>query len=146
MEYQDKNDKPTPVIFDHCVAVYKKMLESATMERLHEDDEEEVLVYEGHLTKLFQILRLSMPYYSQVTKYLKKMNCVTQLRRGGGNAKSKWMLIREPDEETFHAVINTKSARDGWRAAVDQQMRSLNMRVGRLEEATGLSETEKEAS
>ena len=79
-----------PAIVDHCMAAYEAMEEEAVTE-------DEGLVYEGFLTKLIlQKLNLSMPYYTKVTKELKRMGCIHQLRRGGSTTPSRWMLLREP--------------------------------------------------
>lgn len=129
------NSKPTPVIFDHCVQVYQAMEKEAEPEDVAGT---QVLVYSGHLTRLFQSQRLSMPYYSAVMRYLKSMGCVEQLRRGGGNAKSKWILRQAPNEDRFKSIVSTKTARDGWRAGIEQQLRAQQGQINELREALGL--------
>jgi len=98
-----------PAIFFHCVSVYERMLAQAKLVRAVEvEDEEEqsqegdMVVYEGALTSLVtQELHLSVPYYTSVTRALKAMGCVKQLRRGGGQALSQWLLLREPTVELY---------------------------------------------
>jgi hypothetical protein len=92
-------------------------------------------VYRGHLTKLFTKLHLSTPYYSMVTKQLKAMGCIEQLRRGGGGAESEWQLIAAPTEDLYDA--HPKETREGVRstvpaAAIEQQIRDLANQVNEL--------------
>src|ERR1700712_664095 len=67
------------------------------------DGEHNHLIWSGHLTKLFAELHLSVPYYTSVTRELKRMGCVQQKRRGGGNAPSEWYVLTAPSEEAFRA-------------------------------------------
>lgn len=128
----EETDTPSVIsaIYDHCVAVYKAMLEEAEMEEL------DGLVYEGHLTRLIiQDLGLSTPYYTQVKRRLVAMGCIEQLRRGGGHAMSRWKLLTEPTEESFNSIASQKHAPKGKYAVLAQQLRDLNRRVTQLEMA-----------
>jgi len=145
-------DDVLPILFDHCKAVYRAMFDRAEkryadeplnaggpaeIAALGNDNQDAMLVYEGHLTRLFTELRLSVPYYSSVTKELKRMGCIRQLRRGGGNSPSQWELIQEPTEELYK--IGTRN--DPPKTIVgqmQQQLNSVNNRLLRVEQALGL--------
>lgn len=121
----------TPVLFHHCVETYNAMNEEA---KTVTEKGEKALVYEGHLTRLItQQLGLAVPYYTSVTKALKGMKCIRQLRRGGGNATSQWELIKAPTEEDFINIQPPKIPRQDKMSAVQQQVRDLNHRVNELE-------------
>lgn len=92
---------PLPAIFGHACTVYKEMESEAELVERADQGMAQVLVWEGHLTKLVTRLHLSVPYYTSVTRELKRMGCIKQLRRGGGNATSQWLLVTEPTEELF---------------------------------------------
>jgi hypothetical protein len=113
---------PTPVMFDHCLTVYKKMAEEAT------DD-----LYEGFSTKLVQSCGLPSPYYTAVMRRLKEMGCIEQLRRGGGNAVSVWKLIRPPTEFLFDAIDLSNRRKPTRYDSVEQKVRDLNARVLEME-------------
>lgn len=132
-----------PAMFEHCKTVYEKMMESATLEKLTDDvgvatTETGFHIYEGHTTQLFQALALPTPYYTTVMRLLRRMSCIEQTRRGGGNSKSKWRLVRPPTLEAFEAAQSIDKPRDGSMAAAQQQIRDLTNRVKRLEQAVGL--------
>lgn len=136
----EEEERPTSVIFDHCVAVYGEMKSQAREEDLSdtmdivppESAQEMRLVYEGHLTKLFAGLGLSTPYYTAIMGHLKAMGCVEQLRRGGGNSPSRWMLVRPPDEEAFKSIETRNRHSRGKTAAVEQQIRDLTVQINAL--------------
>jgi len=121
-------ERPTSVVFDHCVSVYNEM---------HQQSREEAgegLIYEGHLTKLITgDLGLATPRYTAVMNHLKAMGCVEQIRRGGGGSPSRWRLISAPVEETFRSIEDMKRPTTGKFAVVEQQVRDLNRRVLALE-------------
>ena len=127
----EDESKPTPVMFDHCVAVYERMVEEAS------DEGDEGLVYEGHLTKLFQDLNKPGPYYTTVMNYLRNMGCAEQIRRGGGSSMSRWKLITAPTEDAFNSFIAMRRPKRGKVASLEQQIRDLNRRVLRLESQGG---------
>lgn len=131
------DDSPTSIVFSHCVSVYNEMEEQSRTEVIspsdHSDDENNhMLVYEGHLTKLFAQLSLSTPYYTTVMNHLKAMGSVEQLQRGGGNSPSRWRLLRRPDEEAFRSVEGMNRSRTGKTAALEQQVRDLTKQVNEL--------------
>lgn len=126
------NEKPTLMLFDHCVRVYDRMaLEAQPMEV--DGIEGTIMVYEGHLTKLFQSLELPGPYYTSIMKNLTTMDCVAQLRRGGGAALSRWIIKMAPTEQSFASVQSMRRAPQGKYAVLEQQVRDLHRRVTDLE-------------
>jgi hypothetical protein len=130
---------PLPAIFEHACNVYKEMESEA--ELVVENDsmhpEEHKLVWEGHLTKLFARLHLSVPYYTSVTRELKRMGCIRQLRRGGGNAASQWLIMTAPTEELFRdesTVTGHQSTRRKTALAImEQRVNDLAKRVLKVE-------------
>jgi len=120
------DEKPTAALFEHCVKVYNEMTEQAR-------DEEDGLIYEGFLTKLFQGLQLSTPYYTSVMGKLKQMGCVESLRRGGGSTPSRWRILAEPTEESFNSFQKTNKVPHGKHAVLEQQFRDLSKRFAEME-------------
>lgn len=128
MTMPNTDERPTPALFDHCANVYKAMEDEATAEA------DGTIVYEGFTTQLFSGLQLSTPYYTSVMKLLQRMGCVEQLRRGGGNAKSRWRLVRQPDEEAFRVADELVRPAGGKVAMLEQGVGTLNSRISRLED------------
>jgi hypothetical protein len=122
---------PTPALFDHAKRVYEEMLARSTKQFVgvpgghtaSDDDLEDV--YEGHLTRLFSDLGIANPYYSKIRDALVAQGCIEQLRRGGGSALSKWIICKEPDEETFRNAIEMKRAPKGATKVLEQQVKGL---------------------
>lgn len=124
-----------PALYQHCEAVYRQMEREATLRVV--DDDDEILVYEGYLTKLVTALRLPNPYYTFITNALQTMGCIQQLRRGGGSTPSQWWLRFAPTSELYTATkgdTNYAKRTDRY-AALEQQIRDLNRRVQDLEAA-----------
>src|ERR1700746_4209559 len=99
------NEEAPPRLFEHCLSVCAAMKSQAaptTIEGQH------ALVYEGFLTRLFSELQLATPYYTSVMQRLRKMGCVRQLSRGGGNSPSRWELIKDPEGEGLEGEDNTR--------------------------------------
>jgi hypothetical protein len=122
-------DQPTPALYDHAVRVYKEMRSRATKQEV---EGQTVDVYEGHLTNLFRDLDIANPYYTKIRKALVGQNCIAQLRRGGGTALSKWIILNEPEEDTFRAIMDRKTAPKGASAELLQSMRGLKDTVNGL--------------
>lgn len=118
----------TPALFDHSLRLYEAMLEKSHKE-LPQGQElepvEEINVYEGHLTRLFAELNLPNPYYTKILDALKGQNCIEQLRRGGGVAQSRWILLAPPTEEGFKILIERKRQPKGKTAILEQRVNDL---------------------
>jgi uncharacterized protein YceH (UPF0502 family) len=95
---------------------------------------EHALVYEGFLTRLFNQLELATPYYTSVMQRLRKMGCVRQLSRGGGNAPSRWELIKDPAWDDFDVAEQRRLREVTKLGQLQGQVASLNTRVAALEE------------
>jgi hypothetical protein len=67
------------------------------------------------------------------------MGCAKQIKRGGGTAQSRWVLLREPTLEYFQEWERTKTVLDARRvsqgALHGQQINDLGQRITALEEA-----------
>lgn len=125
------DEDSTPVMYDHCMATYEKM--KSTVE-IVEVEGTRIAVWEGFLTRLIQSdLQLAVPYYSAIRGHLIRMGCIKQLRRGGGNSKSQWELIRPPSKELFDSAQATGNQRQRQKEAHTQQLSDLTRRVSQLE-------------
>jgi hypothetical protein len=123
-------DNAPAAVYEHCCTVYDAMFAKAR--RIEVPSEEtSMIVYEGHLTRLFRDLRLSVPYYSLVTKELRRMGCIRQLRRGGGTAESQWELICSPSLELFKDAT-TRNRPANKIDALEQQVKDLREMVHKL--------------
>lgn len=132
-----EDQETLPALFDHCTAVYGAMIKAAGTAVMEDDNhlEEDLRgkpVYEGHLTRLFAELGLSTPYYTSVMTRLKRMRCVEQLRRGGGNAHSRWVLKQEPTEALWNAAIQIRSRKGDRLSRLEQQVRDLQQTTADL--------------
>jgi len=124
------DDTVPPALFEHVTTIYTAMKSTA------EDSESGVgKVWTGFATHLFEEHNLSIPYYTQVMRMLQAMDCLRQLRRGGGSAPSKWLLVQEPTMELFDRACAIPGAYRGSKSAqTDQMLRDLSNRVGDLED------------
>jgi hypothetical protein len=133
-----------PALYEHCRTVFNAMVEEAEFVEPTNNNPERQQVFrqwEGHTTKLVAKCGLSVPYYSRVMRSLQAMDCVRQLRRGGGGSKSIWLLVQEPTLELFGSKVDdpqTGSAKSSREKMQDQSLRALNERLTRVEEALGL--------
>lgn len=124
-------------LFQHCQKVYEAMLGDAKI-MLWEDDHSggEFVVWEGMLTTLITgQLHLSVPYYTSITRALKRMGCIRQIKRGGGTAPSQWELIREPTIELFDESKPLKAKPTDRYGLMQEQLSNHNTRLLRLERA-----------
>lgn len=125
-----------PALLDHCSRVYAAMLAESTEEEGPAEEGEGVETYrawEGHTTKIFAELSLAAPYYTAVMKRLKEMGCVEQMQRGGGSARSKWVLIQEPTLELFENALETNKP-----STLKQRVTSLEKEVAVLRHNFGV--------
>jgi hypothetical protein len=123
-----EEEKPTPREFDWAEKVYKRMLEHAEPTEAEDTGlgntrDMTIMVYKGHLTKLFAELEVPNPYYTKIMGALKQDGCVEQLRRGGGAAMSEWILHHEPREEAFRDRRELRSHAKGKVAELEQRVR-----------------------
>jgi hypothetical protein len=124
-------DAPLPVMYEHCCKAYKAMLAAA-----HKSGED--VIYEGFITALFtQELHLSVPYFSSIRKNLQDMGCIRQLKRGGGSARSIWLLVTEPTEELFVKKFPRPVYGPDRRKQQDQQYQQVINRLNKLEAQQG---------
>ena len=126
----------TPALFEHCKSVYDAMYHTAD---IGGDEIEGYPVWEGFLVKLItKDLNLSVPYYSTIMSALKQMDCVRQVKRGGGGAPSKWVLLTEPTQARFETMVKKKSLATTEttrkRDATAQALSDLNERLRRVED------------
>lgn len=119
-----------PAIYKHCCTAYEKMMEESTEEET--PDGKVVKVYKGFLTQLVKDMGFSVPYYSHIRAELVRMDCIRQLKRGGGNSHSQWLLVQPPSPELFKFVI-TNSTKKSSRRTNEQRLNDLNERVSVLE-------------
>jgi hypothetical protein len=144
----DADERPMKALYDHCITVFDEMFKEAEPEEQSENNYEGgpnmdqrqtvttptgYMIWTGHTTQLFARLGMATPYYTTVMQALKKMSCVEQVKRGGGNSMSKWRLVRRPEEEFFEAAEKLKKPVQGGQKALEQQVRDLNKRVSDVE-------------
>ncbi len=134
-EANDRPPEPVPALFEQCLELYEAMADEASMQTIQYGETEEGLVYEGFLTHLVtdsDKLNYSTPMYTKLTRQLKAMDCMRQLKRGGSTAMSRWLLLQPPTLKHFRSVMTQKVARPSGRLdAMDQQIRDLNERLTR---------------
>lgn len=119
-----------PALFEHAVRVYEEMKKNSEVDENYGDN----VVYEGHLTNLFKKLRLSVPYYTSIKNQLVGMGCIEQVRRGGGNATSRWVLWKEPDLAEWKDFAPARARRGNATTMMQAQIKALSDRVAKLEE------------
>jgi hypothetical protein len=126
-----------PALYEHCATIYAAMDEEATDEVV---DGVPCRIYEGHLTRLFKDKLMSVPYYSHVKTELERMDCIRQLRRGGGAGLSKWLLVRPPTFELFDGQgLGGSPARRTRQDQLEQQVRDLAVQVQSLRQELELA-------
>lgn len=145
-QIEQEEEWVAPALFHHAKAVYERMLMQSRLVRVDKetDDDEpseegDMVVYEGALTALVtQQLHLSIPYYTHVTRALKAMGCIKQLRRGGGQGLSQWQLLQEPTEELFQQINPETNVAMRRRASrnevIEQRLKDITDRIEVLED------------
>jgi len=116
-----------PALFEHVSTIYQAMDATASEEDGHR-------IWTGFATHLFVEHGLSVPYYTQVMRMLTAMDCLRQLRRGGGTAPSRWLLNQVPTMALFDKACEIPGAYRGSKSAqTDQMMRDLSNRITNIE-------------
>lgn len=129
---KDEEEDTTPALYQHCVNTYQAMLSEASSRQ--DDQDNEIIVWEGMFTALITSkLHLSVPYYTQITRALKRMGCIRQLKRGGGSAPSMWELITEPTEELFRNKMPQRKVQTDRIGMLQNQINDINRRLLILE-------------
>ena len=133
------SDKSPESLFLHCETAYRGMLNSAKGRVVFDDQlnaEQTIIVWEGMLTQFITgELHLSVPYYTKITRELKRMGCIEQLKRGGGTAPSQWRLLTEPTLEAYESNRPRKAQKQGPQAAMQKQLDDHGRRLLVLEQA-----------
>lgn len=122
MPYKEK-------LLEHSAKVYAEMEKQAKY-----DDEHNTLLWEGHLTSLFEELGYGVPSYTRIMNALKAMDCVVQLQRGNSASPSIWLLLRDPTKELYNFWRESEEKRPKRAKSSDQRLRDLSDRVAALEE------------
>lgn len=127
-----------PALYYHCCRIYKAMMSTAKLVE-GEDAAEPRYLWEGSLTAVFEELNIGIAQYTPVTRRMKAMDCILQLRRGGGPQPSVWVLKGEPTVERFQHTNSdrapTPKGKEKGKLETQnaQQLRDLNRRITRLE-------------
>lgn len=128
------NDDAPEALFLHCLTVYNMMVQEATL--VSSDTEDEMLVWTGMLTNLITgQCNLSIPYYTKITKALKEMGSIRQLKRGGGTTPSQWELLVVPTADLYDGRTPPKLVPVGRYEQLRGQLNALSDRVNFLEKA-----------
>lgn len=96
-------------------------------------------IWTGHTTKLLRDdAGYSVPYYSQIMNALVRMDCVRQLKRGGGGGKSQWLILQRPSEFLYEMTPDSQVRLDGKPklnplAVLEQRISDLEDRIIVLE-------------
>lgn len=131
-------DVVAPALYEHSVNVFNAMREQAQVDQLTTGAAEEGLVYEGFLTKLItEEVGLSVPYYTSVMRHLRRMGCVTQLRRGGSSTPSRWQLLEEPTLDRFLSDQDRSSTKVQRKSRLDRIEQRNNDMVSRVNDLEG---------
>jgi hypothetical protein len=127
-------------MLEHCQKVYEALQSDAVEELVGEDgDEQAVLAWTGHMTKVIRDCGLPSPYYTTVLNHMKRMGCIEQARRGGGTATSKWYLWTAPTNELFTTAQSAKKSGGQVRMdMLEQGLKDLKRRVEVIEKYLGV--------
>lgn len=126
---------PVSQNYHYCVDTYSLMEERAQRFTAAQTGTVAMVVWEGFFTKLItEELNLSVPYYTTIRRELIRMECIRQLRRGGGSSPSQWELLRPPTVELWHNAPAKRSQTNSKQEATAGQVGDLNKRVEVLEQ------------
>ncbi len=131
---------PVSQNYRYCVDTYNRMKATAqtfTSEQVGSgmrETDRPMTVWEGFFTKLItEDLGLSVPYFTTIRRELVRMECIRQLRRGGGSSPSQWELLQEPTEDLWHTAPAKRSQTNSKQDANAGQIGDLIRRVETLE-------------
>lgn len=122
-----------PATFHHCVNLYALMSKDA-------EATGDGLIWTGSLLRtIMEGLGLGNAHYTAITRALKRMKCIQQLRRGGGPQPSIWRLLKAPTPAMWR--LNFDSAADAsqqnkpssTKEQTAQRLRDLQLRLDRIE-------------
>lgn len=123
-----------PKLYFHALRVFEEMHKRSAAQTITDGGtERHALVYEGFTTQLFRDLDLSTPYYSKILRRLQRMGCIIQLSRGGGNAPSRWELLKEPEREAFDDAESARRRIPTRLGQVEQRVIDINNRLLEVE-------------
>lgn len=136
---QDRGDVqfevPVPQNYQYCKQVYQVMQNEARKFTAEQTGSVPMVVWEGFFTKLItEDLGLSVPYFSMIRRELIRMECIRQLRRGGGSSPSQWELLQEPTEDLWHSSPAKRMQTNSKQEATASQVGDLIKRIELLEQ------------
>lgn len=120
-----------PTTYEHCELAYQTMHDQGEPYR---DNSDEVLLWQGSLTQLFEDIGLGISRYTNITKLLVKMGCIEQKHRGGGPVPSEWLVHDTPTLEKYEWAKKKLKYEDSRPDPQEQKLRDINNRLLRLEE------------
>jgi hypothetical protein len=130
-----KFEVPVSQNYRYCVDTYNRMAATAQTLSAQQTGSVEMTVWEGFFTKLItEELNLSVPYYSTVRRELIRMECIRQMRRGGGSSPSQWELLQPPTEELWHNAPPKRAQTNSKQDATAGQVGDLIRRLERVEQ------------
>lgn len=121
------NPDAMPALYGYCEQVYKEM------DKESERDADGNKIWRGAGTKLLASLNLSNPYYSHIMKALQRMDCIRQIRRGGGGQPSVWHLVQPPTSALWKMGNKDVDNKPAAQKQADQALRVMHERVSTLE-------------
>lgn len=128
-------EAPVSQNFQYCAQVYQVMKNESRKFTAEQTGSVPMVVWEGFFTKLItEDLGLSVPYFTTIRRELIRMECIRQLRRGGGTSPSQWELLRPPTEELWHSSPAKRSQTNSKQDMTAGQVGDLNRRLEVLEE------------
>jgi hypothetical protein len=129
-----KKGQSPSAMFQHVSRAYSIMAAEAV------ELEDGRLIYEGYLTHLVtKQMNLSTPYYTSIKNHLVNMQCIVQLKRGGGTSPSQWELSFAPSIGDFNRVkdasgnTKVKNQQQKTNESLEQKIRNMNERMITLE-------------
>lgn len=126
---------PVSQNYQYCVDAYSLMKDNAQYYTAEQTGSVAMTVWEGFFTKLItEDLNLSVPYFTTIRRELIRMECIRQLRRGGGSSPSQWELLRPPTEDLWHSAPPKRSQTNSKQEANAGQIGDLIKRLELLEQ------------